>query len=102
MNISQVIVKPVITEKSLGRVAANQYTFEVHKDASKHTVADAVSRLFNVTVFRVKIVVRKGKTKRLWRIRKNVQTSTKKIAIVTIDPSQTIDVFTEFQADSEE
>lgn len=98
MNIQHIIKKPLITEKSLQRVGQNQYSFEVHKDANKVQVAEAVAELFGVDVFKVKMMIRKGKEKRLLRSRKTTITASRKIAIVTIDPSQSIGLFSEFDA----
>ena len=102
MELSHIVKKPVVTEKSLRRMGLNQYTFEVHADANKAMVAEAVADLFGVTVFRVKIMNRKGKEKRVLRKRHTVTTATKKLAIVTIDPKDSIDLFSEFDADEVE
>lgn len=96
MDIQHIIKKPLITEKSLQRVGQNQYSFEVHKGANKVQVADAVAQLFGVDVFRVKMMIRKGKERRMLRSRKTIRTSTRKIALVTIDPTQSIGIFSEF------
>ncbi len=98
MNIQHIIKKPLITEKSLQRVGQNQYSFEVHKDANKVQVAEAVAQLFDVNVFKVKMMIRKGQQKRLLRSRKTTITAMRKIAIVTIDPKQSIGLFSEFDA----
>jgi large subunit ribosomal protein L23 len=98
MKTQHIIKKPLVTEKTMQRVSQNQYSFEVHKTANKAQIADAVANLFDVTVFRVKILNRKGKEKRIWRTRRSTLTATQKIAIVTIDPKQSIDLFSDFDA----
>lgn len=74
-SIAHVIKRPVITEKSLQRLGKNQHTFEINLDANKAQVAEAVAKLFNVTVFDVKMIVRKGKEKRMLRKRQTVRTA---------------------------
>ena len=102
MNVSHVLKKPIVTEKSLRRMGMSHYTFEVHINTNKAEVAEAVEELFDVTVLRVKIMNRKGKQKRTVGRRKTVQTSPKKIAIVAIDPKDSIELFSEFDADQVE
>jgi len=55
-NLSSVIVKPRITEKSVGQSENNVYTFEVKRSATKYQVRDAVKALYNVTPVKVNIV----------------------------------------------
>ncbi len=50
------IVKPVVTEKSIAQTAGAQYTFAVSFEASKHTIAEAIEKLFKVKVLRVNTV----------------------------------------------
>ena len=63
--MKQVLVKPILTEKTIVLAnAMNQYTFEVVGDANKNSVADAIAKKFAVKVEAVKIVNRLGKMKR--------------------------------------
>jgi large subunit ribosomal protein L23 len=57
------VIRPVVTEKSIARTAASQYTFAVAPDANKHLIKDAVEKLFKVKVLRVNTVSVKGKRK---------------------------------------
>lgn len=69
-----VIVRPVITEKSTDQIEAeNVYTFVVNKDSNKHDIARAVERIWDVTVTDVRTMRYSGKVKRavLGRIHKN-------------------------------
>ncbi len=60
-----VIVRPVITEKSTAQVEArNVYTFIVRKDANKHEIARAVEKTWDVKVLDVRTMVYRGKAKR--------------------------------------
>ena len=85
-----VVVKPIITEKSTLVGEYNQMVFEVAKTASKPEIKAAVEALFGVKVTAVNTLVQKGKTKR-WRGRPYQRTDLKK-AIVTLADGQSIDV----------
>ena len=69
LHPSEVLIKPVISEKSYEQIARNQYTFKVHKDAHKTQVRQAVEQLFDVKVERVNIVKVQAKPKRRGLIR---------------------------------
>ena len=58
----EVIIRPVITEKSNDEMQAGKYTFEVNKKATKVDVAKAVEKLFEVKVLNVNTMIVKGKT----------------------------------------
>ena len=83
MIAEEVIIAPVVTEKSNDELQMGKYTFKVNKKATKVDVANAVEKLFGVKVLRVNTITVKGKEKRVGR---NVgRTSDWKKAIVTID-----------------
>lgn len=78
-----IIIKPIITEKSNVEMQAGKYTFEVNKKATKVDVKRAVEKLFNVKVLKVNTINVSGKEKRVGR---NVgKTADWKKAIVSID-----------------
>ena len=79
----EVIIRPVITEKSNDEMQAGKYTFEVNKKATKVDIAKAVEKLFEVKVLNVNTITVKGKEKRVGR--NTGKTSDWKKAIVTID-----------------
>ena len=79
----EIIVRPIITEKSSSNVAEGKYTFEVAKKATKVQIASAVEKLFNVKVLNVNTITVKGKEKRVGA-NIGVRPDWKK-AIVTID-----------------
>ncbi|OQX51489.1 50S ribosomal protein L23 [candidate division CPR3 bacterium 4484_211] len=93
MQINQIIKRPVVTEKSTSRVALNQYTFEVDKKATKRDIAAAVEQLFNVEVYRVRVINRRGHSRRVGKLRLKKMSPSKRFAVVTINPKQKIDVF---------
>ncbi len=83
MVAEEIIIRPIITEKSAAAQAEGKYTFEVHKKATKIDIKNAVEKLFEVKVADVKTVNVKGKPKRQgYHVGK---TSDWKKAIVTID-----------------
>ena len=87
-----VIVSPVITEKSTMASEDNQIVFNVARDASKPEIKRAVEKLFGVKVTAVNTVLRKGKVKR-FRGHLGRQSDVKK-AFVTLAEGQSIDVTT--------
>ena len=83
MMPEDIILAPVVTEKSSDGIAEGKYTFKVNKKATKIDIKRAVEKLFEVKVLNVNTVTVKGKEKRVGR---NVgKTSDWKKAIVTID-----------------
>lgn len=83
MKAEDIIVAPVVTEKSSSEIQSGKYTFEVNKKATKIEIANAVEKLFGVKVLKVNTISVKGKEKRMGA---NVgMTPDWKKAIVTID-----------------
>ncbi len=83
MNIYDVIIKPIFTEKGTEiHNPLNKYVFEVAPEANKIQVKEAVEKCFDVKVAKVNVIVRKGKKKRVRR--KEGYTKMRKIAIVTL------------------
>ncbi len=62
-----IILKPIITEKSMAGISLKKYTFKVAKDANKIEIAKAVEEIFNVTVDKVNTLNCKGRLKRMGR-----------------------------------
>ena len=92
MNVYQVLIRPIVTEKSMGQAQElNQYTFEVALKSNKQQIADAVSQLFNVTVTDVRTVITKGKQRR-WG-RNMYKTASHKKAVVTLIEGESIEFF---------
>ena len=91
-QLYDVIVSPVITEKSTLASEHNQVMFQVTKSATKSDIKEAVERLFEVKVKAVNTLVRKGKMKG-FRGRKGRQSDIKR-AVVTLEEGHTIDVAT--------
>ena len=83
MLAEDIIVRPVVTEKSNDAMQEGKYTFEVNKNATKVEIANAVEKLFEVKVLKVNTISVKGKSKRVGY--HTGKTSDWKKAIVTID-----------------
>jgi large subunit ribosomal protein L23 len=94
-EMRRVVKRPLVTEKSVAATARSQYSFEVDTRASKHSIKDAVQRLFKVTVLRVNTVNVPAKTGRNMRrpTRKPVEThGAWKKAIVTLKEGDKIEL----------
>ncbi len=87
-----VILAPVITEKSSEASESNKVVFKVRLDATKPQIKNAVEKLFGVKVVAVNTLTRKGKTK-FFRGIKGTQKDTKK-AVVKLAEGDKIDVTT--------
>jgi large subunit ribosomal protein L23 len=90
-----VIIAPVVSEKSYALIEQNVYTFEVHKDAAKPEIRSAIEAIFSVKVTNVNTLNRKGKTVRNRRTGKTGTRASRKRAIVTLADGDSIDLFKE-------
>ena len=90
-----VIIRPVVSEKSYGLIEQNVYTFEVAKDAAKPEIRSAIEEIFDVKVTSVNTLNRKGKTVRNRRTGKVGTRPDRKRAIVTLAEGDSIDLFKE-------
>ena len=91
MNSNDIIIRPVISEKTTSLMEDQKYVFQVARDANKLTVKKALKELFNVTPVKINIVNVRGKNRRLrYRIGKR---SAWKKAIVTLSAGDKIEIF---------
>ncbi len=92
LSVQDVVKRPLITEKAeRNREASRQFAFEVHRDATKIQVKQAVEKLFNVHVLAVRTSIIRGKNKRVGR---HVgQRPNWKKAFVTLKEGETIALF---------
>jgi large subunit ribosomal protein L23 len=88
-----IIIKPVVSEKSYASYDANVYTFVVAPDANKIEIRNAVEQIFNVHVTNVNTINRKGKRKRNRRNGQWSSRSNEKRALVSLRDGDRIDVF---------
>lgn len=86
-----ILLRPIISEKSYGLLDQNKYTFLVHPDANKTEIKIAVQKVFDVTVERVNTINRQGKRKRT-RTGFGKRKDTKR-AIVTLAEGDRIEIF---------
>ena len=86
-----IIIRPVITEKSMDLLADNKYTFIVDKKANKTEVKNAIENIFNVKVESVRTMNMKGKPKRMGRF--VGRTPARKKAIVPLKSGHKIRIF---------
>ncbi|HEY8416825.1 MAG TPA: 50S ribosomal protein L23 [Limnochordales bacterium] len=92
MHVRDVLVRPLVTEKSTRLMSEeNQYTFQVHPDATKVDIRRAVEELFKVKVLSVRTMWVRGKTRRFGRY-VGKRPDWKK-AIVKLAPGQRIEIF---------
>jgi large subunit ribosomal protein L23 len=95
LDPAQVVLRPVISEKSMDATQRGKYTFAVHDDANKLQIKEAVESLFKVTVIDVNVLTTKAKEKRRGRGRgrQTGWTSPWKKAVVTVGPNDKIEFF---------
>ena len=86
-----VIIRPIVSEKSYAGLERNRYTFVVRKDSNKTEIKEAVQAIWDVQVLSVNTMNRKGKTKRRGITRG--KRSDQKRAIVTLAEGDTIEIF---------
>lgn len=89
-GLYDVIVSPVMTEKSTSALEQNKVTFKVRPDADKHTIRQAVEQIFGVSVTAVNTVKLHGKTKRFRGVAG--RRSDVKKAVVTLKAGDHIDI----------
>ena len=92
MTAQDIVIRPMITERSMSGIAMKKYTFEVAKDATKIDIARAVEELFGVQVQKVNTMHVRGRLRRQGR--SQGYTPSWKKAIVTLkEDSKTIEFF---------
>lgn len=89
LHLYDVIINPMVTEKSTAQGAHQKYSFRVHKSANKKSVQEAVEKIFNVHVTKINTSVVPGKWKRV-RFHPG-QTSEWKKATVTLREGEKIE-----------
>ena len=95
LTAQDIVIHPVISEKSMDEAQRGKYTFAVHDDANKVQIAAAVEELFKVEVVSVNVLTTKSKEKRggTRRSRLAGKTTPWRKAIVTLVPGQKIEFF---------
>ena len=93
MLAQDIIIKPIVTEKSMMGIADKKYTFEVAKAANKIEIAKAVEELFKVKVSKVNTVNMRGKFRRQGRNNGGYSKSWKKAIVKLTEDSKPIEFF---------
>lgn len=93
MRINNIIIKPIITEKSMSKTSSNNYTFKVALDTPKNVVVTELKRMYNVDAIDVKTMVMPGKKKKVLKTRLYTKTNNWKKAVVKLKDGQHIDLF---------
>ena len=88
-----IILAPVVSEKSYELMETGVYTFKVHPSASKPEIRDAVEAIWGVEVLKVNTLNRKGKSVRNRRTGKVGSRPSRKRAIVTLAEGDSIELF---------
>ena len=91
MEARDILIRPLLSERSTDLMQEGKFVFVVDKRANKIQIAQAVKEIFNVTVLDVNTINVKGKTKR--RGRMVGKTASYKKAIVKLEAGQTIEFF---------
>jgi large subunit ribosomal protein L23 len=85
------IIRPVVSEKSYAALETNRYTFLVHPDANKTEIKEAIQKIWNVQVVGVNTMKRKGKVKRSRYV--TGRRADQKRAVVTLAQGDSIEIF---------
>lgn len=88
-----IIISPVITEKSMAQAALGKYTFKVDIKANKNAIKHAIEKNFNVSVTGVSTITIKGRSARVGQRRIEKKLSPFKKAIVALRPGEKIGLF---------
>ena len=91
MNVNEILIKPLITEKNTMLGAQGKYTFKIDRRANKTQVKEAVEAIFKVNVTAVNTISVPPKTRRVGRTIGKTQAWKK--AVVTLRPGQRIEIF---------
>lgn len=87
-----IIIKPIITERSMDALQTGKYTFKVDKNANKIEIAEAVEKLFDVKVAKVNTMNCNGRTRRVGRF-VGKKADWKKAIVTLKEDSKTIEFF---------
>ena len=91
--MNSIVIKPLVTEKSMSEVSKGKYSFIVAKFASKAAIKAAVKQQFGVTVISISTTVQKGKTHRVGTRRVEANKAAFKKATVTVKKGDKIGLF---------
>ena len=93
MTAYDIIIRPVITERSMASVADKKYVFEVAPTAGKIEIKKAIEEIFGVKVAKVNTISVPGKAKRMGAARPGRTKDWKKAIVQLTNDSKTIEIF---------
>ena len=93
MNVYDIIIRPIITERSMAATAEKKYVFEVAPNAGKVEIKNAVETIFGVKVAKVNTVRMQGKVKRTGAYPAGRRAAYKKAVVTLTADSKTIEFF---------
>ena len=92
-NVYDIIIRPIITERSMADVANKKYVFEVAKDAGKIEIKKAIEEIFDVKVIKVTTTTIHAKEKRVGANPSGMTATRKKAYVQLTEDSKTIELF---------
>ena len=92
-NVYDIIIRPIITERSMEATGTKKYVFEVAPTAGKVEIKNAVEQIFGVKVAKVNTINMDGKAKRTGRFPAGRRPSYKKAIVTLTEDSKTIEFF---------
>mgnify|MGYP001599762975 FL=1 len=93
MNLTAILKRPIVTEKSMRNSQMRRYTLAVARGASKQQIKQAVEKTFKVTVTKVNTLTVAGKTKLKGKRKLKTRSAAWKKAIIELKAGQTLDLF---------
>ncbi|MCS7239750.1 MAG: 50S ribosomal protein L23 [Candidatus Bipolaricaulota bacterium] len=87
-----IVIRPILSEKTWREMEAGKYTFAVHPDATKPEIRQAIEEIFKVKVEKVWTMYRPGKPRRTRLDRRHGRTSEEKRAVVKLAPGHKIEI----------
>ena len=93
MNVYDIIIRPIITERSMAATAEKKYVFEVAPNAGKVEIKNAVETIFGVKVAKVNTIRMQGKVKRTGAYPAGKRADVKKAVVTLTADSKTIEFF---------
>ena len=88
MKIDEILIKPVLTEKGTTLANNKEYLFETHIKANKNNIKEALEKIYKVKVKGIKVLIRKGKNRRVGRRMVSKKLTDRKIAFVKLSEGE--------------
>jgi len=92
MKINEILIKPIVTEKATNLANSKVYTFAVYPKANKNQIKETLEKLYKVKVKKVRVLIRKGKKRKVGRRLAVKKLADKKVAFIQLSEGK-IDLF---------